>query len=34
MNPGHANGDELACLTEISRSNLTPAGERMVGGGR
>lgn len=31
MNPGHADGDELACLTEISRSNLTRAGERMVG---
>jgi len=31
MNPGHTNGDELACLTEISRSNLTRAGERMVG---
>jgi hypothetical protein len=30
MNPGHANGDELACLTEIKRSNLTRAGERMV----
>jgi hypothetical protein len=31
MNPGHLLGDELACLTEISRSNLTRAGERMVG---
>lgn len=31
MNPGHVRGDELACLTEISRSNLTRAGERMVG---
>jgi len=31
MNPGHADGDELACLTEVSRSNLTRAGERMVG---
>lgn len=30
-NPGHIRGDELACLTEISRSNLTRAGERMVG---
>lgn len=30
-NPGHTQGDELACLTEISRSNLTRAGERMVG---
>jgi hypothetical protein len=31
LNPGHLLGDELACLTEISRSNLTRAGERMVG---
>ena len=31
MNPGHTKGDELACLTEISRSNLTRAGQRMVG---
>jgi hypothetical protein len=31
MNPGHTRGDELACITEISRSNLTRAGERMVG---
>jgi hypothetical protein len=31
MNPRHAEGDELACLTEMSRSNLTRAGERMVG---
>jgi hypothetical protein len=31
MNPGHTDGDELACLTEIARSNLTRAGERMVG---
>ena len=30
-NPGHARGDELACLTEITRANLTPAGARMVG---
>ncbi len=30
MNPGHLLGDELACLTELSRSNLTRAGERMV----
>ena len=29
-NPGHVRGDELACITEISRSNLTRAGERMV----
>jgi hypothetical protein len=31
MNPGHGHGDELACLAEISRTNLTRAGERMVG---
>lgn len=31
MNPGHAEGDELACLTEVSRANLTRAGERMAG---
>ena len=30
MNPGHARGDELACLTELSRANLTRAGQRMV----
>ncbi|HZS07034.1 MAG TPA: hypothetical protein VFD58_19515 [Blastocatellia bacterium] len=30
-NPGHARGDELACLCEITRGNLTPAGRRMVG---
>jgi len=30
MNPGHAAGDELACLTEVSRNNLTRAGQRMV----
>lgn len=30
-NPGHAAGDELACLTEISAANLTPAGRRMAG---
>lgn len=29
-NPGHAQGDELVCLTEISDHNLTPAGQRMV----
>lgn len=33
-NPGHADGDELACLTEIAPSNLTPAGRRMLGLGR
>ncbi len=29
-NPGHAMGDELACITEISESNLTAAGERVA----
>lgn len=29
-NPGHAHGDELACLTEVSEANLTPAGWRMM----
>jgi hypothetical protein len=29
-NPGHARGDELACLCEIAHENLTPAGRRMV----
>lgn len=33
MNPGHAWGDELACLAELSRANLTRAGERTVGSG-
>jgi hypothetical protein len=31
-NPGHAAGDELVCLTELSRANLTRAGLRMLGG--
>ena len=31
-NPGHARGDELACLTEVHPSNLTPAGRRMLEG--
>lgn len=30
-NPGHADGDELACLVRISVDNLTPAGLRMIG---
>jgi hypothetical protein len=30
MNPGHADGDELACLAELSRANLTRAGQRMI----
>jgi hypothetical protein len=29
QNPGWVRGDELVCLTEISPSNLTRAGERM-----
>jgi hypothetical protein len=29
-NPGHLHGDELVCVTEISESNLTAAGRRMV----
>lgn len=29
-NPGHACGDELACITEITAENLTRAGWRMV----
>ncbi|MCI0743770.1 MAG: GNAT family N-acetyltransferase [Verrucomicrobia subdivision 3 bacterium] len=30
QNPGHRNGDELVCLTELSAENLTAAGRRMV----
>lgn len=33
-NPGHADGDELACLTEIAPDNLTRAGRRMLLGSR
>jgi hypothetical protein len=33
-NPGWMQGDELACLTEISEENLTPAGRRMWRSGR
>jgi len=29
-NPGHAEGDELVCLTELSPENLTAAGWRMA----
>lgn len=29
-NPGHADGDELVCLTELSDANLTAAGRRML----
>jgi GNAT superfamily N-acetyltransferase len=28
-NPGHGRGDELVCVTELARDNLTTAGERM-----
>ena len=31
-NPGHAAGDEMVCLTEVSRSNLTRMGRRVVDG--
>ena len=30
MNPGHEEGDELACIAELSRANLTRAGLRMI----
>lgn len=30
-NPGYANGDQLPCLVELTRSNLTAAGRRMLG---
>jgi hypothetical protein len=30
-NPGHADGDELACFVRIAPDNLTPAGLRMIG---
>jgi len=33
-NPGHARGDELVCLAELSDDNLTAAGRRMVAGPR
>lgn len=29
-NPGHADGDELVCITEVSKRNLTAAGRRML----
>ncbi|HSU55196.1 MAG TPA: hypothetical protein VLT36_14150, partial [Candidatus Dormibacteraeota bacterium] len=29
-NPGHINGDELVCLTELRPENLTAAGRRMM----
>lgn len=31
-NPGHADGDELVCLTDLDDANLTAAGRRMVRG--
>lgn len=30
-NPGHAQGDELACLVRVDPGNLTAAGLRMIG---
>jgi hypothetical protein len=30
-NPGHARGDELACLVRLHRDNVTRAGRRMLG---
>jgi hypothetical protein len=30
-NPRHADGEQLACLVEIDRSNITAAGRRMLG---
>lgn len=30
QNPGHANGDELVCLTDLNSKNLTSAGRRMM----
>ncbi len=32
-NPGHARGDELVCLAELSLRNLTRAGRRMLRAG-
>ena len=29
-NRGYVRGDELVCLTELNRANLTPAGLRML----
>jgi hypothetical protein len=29
-NPGHADGDELVCLSELCPENLTAAGQRMM----
>jgi hypothetical protein len=30
QNPGHAEGDELVCVTELTSENLTAAGRRMT----
>jgi hypothetical protein len=30
MNPGHVDGDELACIAEVSRTNLSRAAARML----
>ncbi len=30
-NPGHAQGEQLACLVSLTRDNLTPAGRRVLG---
>ena len=30
-NPGHGQGDQLACLVELTAANLTAAGRRMLG---
>lgn len=32
-NPNHAQGEQLACLVEINRGNVTPAGQRMLDAG-
>lgn len=32
-NPGHLQGDELVCLTELAETNLTSAGRRMWAAG-
>lgn len=29
-NPGHVNGDELVCITQVHPDNFTPAGRRMA----
>jgi len=31
LNPGHAEGDELCCLCELSPANLSRAGRRLLG---